>query len=321
MRRLTRTVVLLAAVLAAGWLAAGCGAASSISGAIRSAAPSVTLPTLPSNNTSPTVPPTTEVPTTVPPTTVPPTTAAPTTPPSIAPTPTSSTSSSLVWLWVLLAAIVIIGVIVAVIVARRSGRQSTIAGAAGIEGVVPAGIQNDDVHTRLPVLHPSQDRGYLEGPRLQIVFVLAREVCGDDVILAVHLDAVRSRIEQGHASGAQAIGELADSFIQSPEVGVNGFDHFELQTSQGRSHRSGVTDRIRERIELSVCPVADHQSHAFRRWRIELQHAARRASLRKPTDRCRGQQRDSSQSPHLPCCFRTSLSQWRGVSAGPATTI
>jgi len=128
MRRLTRTVVLLAAVLAAGWLAAGCGAASSISGAIRSAAPSVTLPTLPSNNTSPTVPPTTEVPTTVPPTTVPPTTAAPTTPPSIAPTPTSSTSSSLVWLWVLLAAIVIIGVIVAVIVARRSGRQSTIAG-------------------------------------------------------------------------------------------------------------------------------------------------------------------------------------------------
>jgi len=128
MRRLTRTVVLLAAVLAAGWLAAGCGAASSISSAIRSAAPSVTLPTLPSNNTSPTVPPTTEVPTTVPPTTVPPTTAAPTTPPSIAPTPTSSTSSSLVWLWVLLAAIVIIGVIVAVIVARRSGRQSTIAG-------------------------------------------------------------------------------------------------------------------------------------------------------------------------------------------------
>jgi len=134
MRRLTRTVVLLAALLAAGWLAAGCGAASSIGSAIRSAAPSVTLPTLPTNDTSPTVPPTTEVPTTVPPTTVPPTTAAPTTvapttPPSIAPTPTSSTSSSLVWLWVLLAAIVIIGVIVAVIVARRSGRQSTIAGA------------------------------------------------------------------------------------------------------------------------------------------------------------------------------------------------
>jgi hypothetical protein len=128
MRRLTRTVVLLAAVLAAGWLAAGCGAASSISSAIKSAAPSVTLPTLPSNNTSPTVPPTTEVPTTVPPTTVPPTTAAPTTPPSIAPTPASSTGSSLAWLWVLLAAIVIIGVIVAVIVARRSGRQSTIAG-------------------------------------------------------------------------------------------------------------------------------------------------------------------------------------------------
>jgi hypothetical protein len=133
MQRLTKSVVLVVAALAVGLLAAGCGAASSISSAIRSAAPSITVPTLPSNNTSPTVPPTTVppttvAPTTVPPTTVPPTTVAPSTPPSISPTPTSSTSSSLVWLWVLLAAIVIIGVIVAVIVARRSGRQSSIAG-------------------------------------------------------------------------------------------------------------------------------------------------------------------------------------------------
>jgi len=138
MRRLTKSVVILTAALAVGLLAAGCGAASSISSAIRSAAPSVTLPTLPSNNTSPTAPPTTEAPTTAPPTTVPPTTEAPTTaapttvapstPPSISPTPTSSTGSSLAWLWILLAAIVIIGVIVAVIVARRSGRQSAVAG-------------------------------------------------------------------------------------------------------------------------------------------------------------------------------------------------
>jgi hypothetical protein len=138
MQRLTKSVVLVVAALAVGLLAAGCGAASSISSAIKSAAPSVTLPTVPSNNTSPTAPPTTVAPTTVPPTTVPPTTVppttvapttvAPSTPATISPTPTSSTSSSLVWLWVLLAAIVIIGLIVAVIVARRSGRQSQIAG-------------------------------------------------------------------------------------------------------------------------------------------------------------------------------------------------
>jgi hypothetical protein len=132
MQRLTKSVVLLAAALAVGWLAAGCGAASSISSVIHSAAPSITVPTLPSNN-SPTAPPTTVAPTTVPPTTVPPTTVAPTTvapstPPSISPTPTSSTSSSLAWLWILLAAIVIIGIIVAVYVVRRSGRQSAIAG-------------------------------------------------------------------------------------------------------------------------------------------------------------------------------------------------
>jgi hypothetical protein len=132
MQRLTKSVVLLAAALAVALLAAGCGAASSISSVIHSAAPSITVPTLPSNN-SPTAPPTTVAPTTVPPTTVPPTTVAPTTvapstPPSISPTPTSSTSSSLAWLWILLAAIVIIGIIVAVYVVRRSGRQSAIAG-------------------------------------------------------------------------------------------------------------------------------------------------------------------------------------------------
>lgn len=137
MQRLSKSVVLLVAALAVGWLAAGCGAASSISSVIHSAAPSITVPTLPSND-SPTAPPTTVAPTTVapttvapttvPPTTVPPTTVAPSTPASISPTPTSSTSSSLVWLWVLLAAIVIIGIIVAVYVARRSGRQSQIAG-------------------------------------------------------------------------------------------------------------------------------------------------------------------------------------------------
>jgi hypothetical protein len=132
MRRLTNSVVILVAALAVGSLAAGCGAASSV---IHSVAPSVTLPTAPPTTVPPTtVPPTTVPPTTVPPTTVPPTTVAPTTvapstPPSISPTPTSSTASSLAWLWILLAAIVIIGIIVAVIVMRRSGRQSAIAGA------------------------------------------------------------------------------------------------------------------------------------------------------------------------------------------------
>jgi hypothetical protein len=133
MRRLTNSVVLLAAALAVGFLAVGCGAASSISNAIKSAAPSVTLPTGPT--TGPTAPPTTEAPTTeapttVPPTTAPPTTAAPTTAaPTVSPSPAASAASSLLWLWILIAAVVIIGIIILVMVARSSSRRrSAVAG-------------------------------------------------------------------------------------------------------------------------------------------------------------------------------------------------
>jgi hypothetical protein len=120
MRRLTNSVVLLAAALAVGLLAVGCGAASSISSAIRSAAPSVTLPTLPTGpTTGPTAPPTTEQPTTEQPTTQGPTTAAP----SVAPSPAASTTSSLLWLWILIAAVVIIGIIILVMIFRSAGRK------------------------------------------------------------------------------------------------------------------------------------------------------------------------------------------------------
>ena len=131
MRRLTRSVVLFAAALAVALLAAGCGAASSIGGAIKSAAPSVTLPTLPTGNndsptTGPTAPPTTEAPTTEAPTTAPP--AAPTTTaPAVSPSPAASTTSSLLWLWILIAAVVIIGIIVLVMVARSASRKRSAA--------------------------------------------------------------------------------------------------------------------------------------------------------------------------------------------------
>ncbi len=120
MRRLTKSVVLLVAALAVGLLAVGCGAASSISSAIRSAAPSVTLPTLPTGpTTGPTAPPTTEAPTTEAPTTAAPTTAAP----SVAPSPAASTTSSLLWLWILIAGVVIIGIIILVMIFRSAGRK------------------------------------------------------------------------------------------------------------------------------------------------------------------------------------------------------
>ena len=153
MSRFSRSLVLLAAILAAGFMAAGCGstvknAIGSLPGRSASASPGQAAgsPPSPSATAPPTSePPTTAPPTSEPPTTEPPTTAPPTTaPPTTAPSPTSSTAapaqptsspalasgssgSSLIWLWVLLGAVILIGLIVWIVHAR--GRRS--AAAAG----------------------------------------------------------------------------------------------------------------------------------------------------------------------------------------------
>ena len=160
MRRLTRSVVLIAAALAVALLAAGCGAASSIGSAIKSAAPSVTLPTLPTQasddapaTTAPatTAPPTTEAPTTVAPTTVAPTTVAPTTAPTISPSPASSTASSLLWLWILIAAVVIIVIIVLVMVARSGRRKRSAAAGNWRQQTIDAYAQGSALYDAMNV--------------------------------------------------------------------------------------------------------------------------------------------------------------------------
>ena len=152
MPRFTRTLALPLAILAAGCMVAGCG--STVKNAIgslpnRSASAPPGPSAAPAPTPSATQPPTTAPPTTAPPTTAPPTTAPPTTePPTSAPPttepptssaaapaqPTSSpalasgsSSSSLIWLWVLLAAVVLIGLIVWIAIARARRRSATAA--------------------------------------------------------------------------------------------------------------------------------------------------------------------------------------------------
>jgi len=137
MNRLANRLALAGAILAAVCLAAGCGSAiNNIKHAVSSLSPgrSVTV-SPPTISPSTTVSPPTASPTTPPPSTV----TAPATPSTVtvsaspsarsaAPSksPASGTSASLLlWPWIVLGALVIIGV--AVLIARRSGRRSALA--------------------------------------------------------------------------------------------------------------------------------------------------------------------------------------------------
>ena len=150
MRRSTKSLLLAVAILMAACLAAGCSSTvSSISSAIQSrtatasapvnptgADPTTTSPaasptTAPASPTTAAASPTVTVTTTAPATTVTvttsPTVTPSSTPSSVTATPTASSGSSLLWLWILLGALVLAGLIAWIVSASRR-RSATAAG-------------------------------------------------------------------------------------------------------------------------------------------------------------------------------------------------
>ncbi len=166
MNRLTNRLILAGSILVAVCLMAGCGSAiNHVKAAVSSVASghSVTVspPTFSPTRTlsPPTLTPTTEAPTTV---TAPPTTSTVTAPASpsahsAAPStsPASGTSAtSLLWLWILLGALVVIGL--TVLIARRSGRRSAMSGSWRSKAA--------DARARGSALYDAMSMAELRGP-------------------------------------------------------------------------------------------------------------------------------------------------------------
>jgi hypothetical protein len=143
MRRSVRILSLLVAILFAACLAAGCaGATSTIKSVVSSAASnlpthSATAPTPTAGAPTATAAPTTAAPTTAAPTTAAPTTAAASTPaatqsaaaPAAGPTsatatPAAGSGTSLIWLWILLGALVVAGLIAWITHLARRGHAA-----------------------------------------------------------------------------------------------------------------------------------------------------------------------------------------------------
>jgi hypothetical protein len=125
MTRLSKSLTVAAMTLVMGSLVAGCGGSGPVSGAVKSAISSLS-PSRTASISLPTNGP--PAPTAEAPATSQASEAAPAPPPAAASTAASSgSSSSLPWLWIALAAVVLIGLIVWI--ARASGRRSAAAAA------------------------------------------------------------------------------------------------------------------------------------------------------------------------------------------------
>jgi hypothetical protein len=150
MRSLMRSVVLLLAALAAGLLVAGCG--SGVSSAIKNLAPSksVSVPSF-SPAASPTAEPTAE-PSAPAPTAQPPATqSAPAVAPGSSPAPSHQPRPAPAWLWWLVAAVVIIGLIIVVWVVRSVTRSRSAAASAWRSRVVDAYAEGSALHDAMSV--------------------------------------------------------------------------------------------------------------------------------------------------------------------------
>lgn len=222
MRRFTKNIVLLAAILAIVCTVAGCDAAKSAISSISptrsasvSAGSSASLsPPSPSAgvSSSPTV---TATPTSQPSATSSASTPAATAQPSSSPTAGSGSGSGLIWLWVLLGVIILIGVIVGIVRAR--GRRSAAAG-SWRSSVVDAYAKGSALHDAMSVAEtPGALGAYDAGARwadiqrraddlTQTLYAL-REAAPDDESRArvadvlVSLQTVRSAMDAERAPG------------------------------------------------------------------------------------------------------------------------
>jgi uncharacterized membrane protein len=222
MRRFTKNIVLLAAIVAIVCTVAGCEATKSAIASISptrsvsvSAGSSASLsPPSPSASVS-FSPKVTATPTSQPSATSGASTPAATVQPSSSPTAGSGSGSNLIWLWVLLGVIILIGVIVGIVRAR--GRRSAAAG-SWRSSVVDAYAKGSALHDAMSVAEtPGALGAYDAGARwadiqrraddlTQTLYAL-REAAPDDESRArvadvlVSLQTVRSAMDAERAPG------------------------------------------------------------------------------------------------------------------------
>ena len=221
MRRFTKGLVLLAAILAIGCMVAGCEATkSSVSSLLPSRSASVSAEPSASSPPSPSPSLSSSASATAPSASQPSAassapTPAVTTQPSSSPTAGNGSGSSLIWLWVLLGVIILTGVIVGVV--RASGRRSAAAG-SWRSSVIDAYAKGSALHDAMSVAEtPSALGAYDAGARwadiqrraddLSQTLYALREAAPDDegrarvADVLVSLQAVRSAMDAERAPG------------------------------------------------------------------------------------------------------------------------
>ena len=130
---------------------------------------------------------------------------------------------------------------------------------AALEGVVAAGVEDDEVHAVLSVRHLVEQASQRHGLIAQVVLHSRIRVHGKHVVLPASLNPVPGIKENPNAPFAEFAAELGDGTLHLTLPGVLECDHLEAEALEGALHRVRVVDRIGEFSGGFVVRVANHQ--------------------------------------------------------------
>jgi hypothetical protein len=132
-----------------------------------------------------------------------------------------------------------------------------------LENGLSAGVEDDEPQF-LGRLDRDQDAVERQSFVIDVGVALQPCIHRDQVISAVHLDAVAGVIDDGDIGIAGAVGKIAQ---RAPGVGGGEIravvDDIEAGVFQGRCDLCAVVNRIGERCDILVSGIAQHQRHAL----------------------------------------------------------
>ena len=114
--------------------------------------------------------------------------------------------------------------------------------------IVSTGVQNDEIDPITCALHLLQHHVGVDRVIGHFVFVADVGIGGHQKVLAPHLHAVASKVEQPDAtSGLQLVAKIAHQAAHIANGSVFGLDNGKARLLQGHLHEAHIIDRVDQR--------------------------------------------------------------------------
>ena len=130
------------------------------------------------------------------------------------------------------------------------------------ERVVPAGVQNGDLHVA-GLVHQVADAGGVDQMGLEVFRFGETGICWDQIVLSIQLDRVPGIVEHGHVGTDQLAPKGLQDGVEVLARRVQMGLHLEAQTPQRLGHPPRVIGRVGQGRHALIGADPDHQGDAL----------------------------------------------------------